>query len=57
MTYYHDGDDRLSNNDVEQDARFEELTMRGLYESPHLESDCLGIRLENAGELIMAARR
>ena len=57
MTYYHNGDDQLTNGDVEQDDRFDELTMRGLYESPHLESDCLGMRLENAGELMMAARR
>ncbi|TKX37064.1 hypothetical protein EXE51_08305 [Halorubrum sp. CGM5_25_10-8B] len=56
MTYYHDGQHRLSNSDVEQDARFDELRLRGLYESPHLESDCLGVRLENAGELMMAAR-
>jgi len=56
MTYYRNGDDQLTNGDVEQDDRFDELTMRGLYESPHLESDCLGIRLENAGELMMAAR-
>ena len=55
--YYHDGDDSLSNSDVEQDDRFDELTMRGLYESPHLESDCLGVRLENAGEVMIAARR
>ncbi|WP_255152980.1 hypothetical protein [Halorarius halobius] len=57
MTYYHNGDDQLTNGDVEQDDRFDELTMRGLYESPHLESDCLGMRLENAGELMIAARR
>lgn len=57
MTYYHNGDDQFTNGDVEQDDRFDELTMRGLYESPHLESDCLGMRLENAGELMMAARR
>jgi DNA-directed RNA polymerase subunit M/transcription elongation factor TFIIS len=57
MTYYHDGDDRLSNSDVGQEDRFDELTMRGLYESPHLESDCLGARLDNTGELMMAARR
>ena len=56
MTYYHDGQHRLSNSDVEQDDRFDELRLRGLYESPHLESDCLGVRLENAGELMMAAR-
>jgi DNA-directed RNA polymerase subunit M/transcription elongation factor TFIIS len=57
MTYYHNGDDQLTNGDVEQDERFDELRLRGLYESPHLESDCLSIRLENAGELMMAARR
>ncbi len=57
MTYYHNGDDQLTNGDVEQDERFDELRLRGLYESPHLESDCLGIRLENAGKLMMAARR
>ncbi|ERG93648.1 MAG: hypothetical protein J07HQW2_00081, partial [Haloquadratum walsbyi J07HQW2] len=57
MTYYNDGQHRLSNSDVEQDDRFDELRLRGLYESPHLESDCLGIRLENAGELMIAARR
>ena len=56
MTYYHDGQHRLSNSNVEQDDRFDELRLRGLYESPHLESDCLGVRLENAGELMMAAR-
>lgn len=56
MTYYHDGQHRLSNSDVEQDDRFDELRLRGLYESPHLETDCLGVRLENAGELMMAAR-
>ncbi|WP_193310739.1 hypothetical protein [Halorubrum halophilum] len=56
MTYYHDGQHRLSNSDVEQDDRFDELRLRGLYESPHLESDCLGVRLENAGELMLAAR-
>ncbi|WP_251344559.1 hypothetical protein [Haloplanus halophilus] len=56
MTYYNDGQHRLSNNDVEQDDRFDELRLRGLYESPHLESDCLGVRLENTGELMMAAR-
>jgi len=56
MPYYNDGQHRLSNSDVEQDDRFDELRLRGLYESPHLESDCLGIRLENAGELMMAAR-
>jgi hypothetical protein len=56
MTYYNDGQQRLLNSDVEQDERFDELRLRGLYEPPHLESDCLGARLENAGELMMAAR-
>jgi len=56
MTYYNDGQHRLSNSDVAQDERFDELRLRGLYESPHLESDCLGVRLENAGELMLAAR-
>jgi DNA-directed RNA polymerase subunit M/transcription elongation factor TFIIS len=55
MTYYNDANHRLSNSDVEQDDRFDELRLRGLYESPHLESDCLGIRLDNMGELMMAA--
>jgi len=55
-SYYQDGQHRLKNNDVEQGPRFDELTLRGLYESPHLESDCLGTRLDNAGELLIAAR-
>lgn len=55
-SYYQDGQNRLKNTDVEQGRRFDELTLRGLYESPHLESDCLGTRLDNAGELLIAAR-
>ncbi|ELZ19740.1 hypothetical protein C475_22394 [Halosimplex carlsbadense 2-9-1] len=55
-SYYQDGQHRLKNTDVEQGRRFDELTLRGLYESPHLESDCLGTRLDNAGELLIAAR-
>lgn len=39
MIHYNDGQHRLSNSDVKQDERFDELRLRGLYESPHLESD------------------
>ncbi|MFC7252017.1 hypothetical protein ACFQJ5_19795 [Halomicroarcula sp. GCM10025324] len=54
--YRQRGQNRLTNAEIEQGSRFDELDMRGLYASPHLQSDCLGTRLENAGELLLAAR-
>ncbi len=48
---------RLTNEDIGQGARFDELDMYGLYASPHHESSFLVNRIDNAGQVMLAARR
>lgn len=48
---------RRTNEAVGQDCRFDELDMYGLYRSPHHESSFLVNQIDNAGEVMLAARR
>lgn len=54
---YYQRQRRTTNTDVGQDARFDELGMYGLYQSPHHESSFLVNQLDNAGQVMLAARR
>ncbi|WP_424016297.1 hypothetical protein ACOZ4N_01330 (plasmid) [Halorientalis pallida] len=54
---YYQRQRRTTNTDVGQDARFDELGMYGLYQSPHHESSFLANQLDNAGQVMLAARR
>ncbi|MUV89076.1 hypothetical protein GJ629_03475 [Halapricum sp. CBA1109] len=54
---YYQRQPRTTNSDVGQDARFDELRMYGLYQSPHHQSSFLVNQLDNAGEVMLAARR
>lgn len=57
MRYSSPQQHRRTNDHLGNGARFDELGLYGLYESPHLQSSFLVDRIDNAGEVMLAARR